>query len=409
MIRHWFRLLWGRRSSNAAIVAEISICFLVLCTVAAALLHATDKAQAPLGYEWKDTFVVSLGFGPYYEMEDEERAVVHAEAAVVLRALENHPDVVAAAFSGSVPYERSRWNSGIHSNREVVYFIVGEVSLNADDALALDLAEGRWFEAQDVGSPDFPVVISRGLARTLFGDVSPIGLTIPNEDADGIAQEDDGNFRMGRVIGVVDDYRRLGEFGAPHEMMFRLLDFDSTAQYLPSRILVRAGPNADSAVEESLLETLRTSAPGWDSRITSLASMRGDRHREQLFLPITGLVVAAFLVLMVGLGLVGVLWQSVSRRTAEFGLRRALGGAAGDIRGLVLGELVALASVSAVIGALVFLQAPLLGIVTGLSVQVWIGAVAVAAIVLYSFVLLCGLYPSWLATRIEPAQALQYE
>ena len=36
-------------------------------------------------------------------------------------------------------------------------------------------------------------------------------------------------------------------------------------------------------------------------------------------------VVALFLVFMVGLGLVGVLWLSVTRRTAELGLRRAMG------------------------------------------------------------------------------------
>ena len=47
---------------------------------------------------------------------------------------------------------------------------------------------------------------------------------------------------------------------------------------------------------------------------------------------------------MVTLGLSGVVWQNVSARTAEFGLRRAQGATAGDIRRQFLGELAALAS-----------------------------------------------------------------
>lgn len=409
MIRHWFKLLWSRRRSNGAIVAEIAICFVVLCIVSAALLHQVEAAQAPLGYDWRDLHLVNVGLGSYYDLPVEERAATHATAQSFLRTVQNHPDVVAAAFTTSAPYERSRSRSGIWFEREVVYFIVGEVTLQARETLDLQLSEGRWFEPQDLSSADRPVIISRGLARTFFGDESPLGRFVPNQDREGndVARAED--FAMGRVIGVFEDYRRLGEFGTPHEMMFRLVDLASTDIWLPGRILVRTAPGADARVEESLLETMRAAAPEWEFRTSSLATMRGDRHREQLFLPIAGLIVAGFLVLMVGLGLVGVLWQSVARRTAEFGLRRALGGAATDIRALVLGELVALSTVAAAIGALVFVQAPLLGIVTDLSARVWIGAIAVSAVVLYAFVLLCGLYPSWLATRIEPARALQYE
>jgi len=409
MIRHWFKLLWSRRGSNAAIVLEIVICFLVLCTVAAMGLQQLDRARTPIGFDYKDAYRVGVDFGPYNDLPPEERLAVHAEARIFLAAVQADPRVEAAAFTSTQPYDRMRWRTGQYFQGEVVYYIVGGVTLDADRALGLAVDEGRWFQPGDLGGPDRPVVISRSLARLFFGDESPIGRTLPNQDDQGVEEPLEEGERADRVVGVVGNFRRLGEYGEPHHMCFRLVDFERADNRLSPSLLVRAADGGGGGFEEYLLTTLRTIRPDWRFRISSLARDRGALHAEQLRLPTIGLVLAGFLILMVGLGLVGVLWQSVSRRTAEFGLRRALGGSAASVRTLVLGELLALATVSAGIGAVLFLQAPLLGLVSGLPMQVWLGAVAVSALVLYSFVLVCGLYPSWLATRIEPARALHYE
>ena len=80
-----------------------------------------------------------------------------------------------------------------------------------------------------------------------------------------------------------------------------------------------------------------------------------------------------------------------------------------DIRGQILGELLALTTVAVALGTAIFVQFPLLQVVSEVSAGVYAVALLLALAVLYSFVILCGLYPSWLATRIQPARALQYE
>jgi putative ABC transport system permease protein len=150
-------------------------------------------------------------------------------------------------------------------------------------------------------------------------------------------------------------------------------------------------------------------APDWDFELTALEDARKDILQETwLPLLISG-VVAGFLVIMVGLGLVGVLWQTVTRRTRELGLRRALGATAMAVRWQVLGELLALTTLAVVVGALIFVQLPLLHLFSQVGFHIYLMALAIGMLVIYPFVVLCGLYPSWLATRVHPVQALQHE
>ena len=52
---------------------------------------------------------------------------------------------------------------------------------------------------------------------------------------------------------------------------------------------------------------------------------------------------------------------------------------------------------------------PILAVIGWLPWQAYIMALVLALCILYPFVIVCGLYPSWLATRVHPAEALQYE
>ena len=119
--------------------------------------------------------------------------------------------------------------------------------------------------------------------------------------------------------------------------------------------------------------------------------------------------VAGFLVFNVALGLFGVLWYSINRRKSEFGLRRALGSGKALISWHVLGEALALATLAIVIGLIVAVQMPVLGLDPAISVEIYVMAMVTAAVAVYLLVFLCALYPSRLAMRIQPARALHDE
>jgi hypothetical protein len=52
---------------------------------------------------------------------------------------------------------------------------------------------------------------------------------------------------------------------------------------------------------------------------------------------------------------------------------------------------------------------PLLGVLSFVGTGVFVSAIVVSSIVIVPFVILCALYPGWLATQVEPSRALQYE
>jgi putative ABC transport system permease protein len=112
---------------------------------------------------------------------------------------------------------------------------------------------------------------------------------------------------------------------------------------------------------------------------------------------------------MVGLGLTGVLWQNVTRRTREIGLRRAMGASGPVVRRQILAEVVLLATIAVIIGAVVVLQLPVLGVLSLVTPAAFATGFAGALAAIYALTVLCGLYPGWLASRLTPADALRYE
>jgi putative ABC transport system permease protein len=218
------------------------------------------------------------------------------------------------------------------------------------------------------------------------------------------------------VVGVVEAYREDGEFdGTRNYAIFRKsLDAAAAgggtrADRPPRNLLVKVRPGTDAAFEEPLLRRLQAEVPEWSYEVSTLAAMRASNIRFALApLAAVGLV-AAFLMLMVALGLLGVLWQNVTQRTREIGLRRAKGAARVNVQRQILGEIAVMTTFALVAGLLVAIQFPLLDIIYFVEPHVYAIGLAIAVSAIYLLTLTCAWYPSRMATRVEPAEALRYE
>jgi putative ABC transport system permease protein len=427
MTWHLLKLVWNRKRQNGLLAVEILLAFIVLFAVLVFAGSAFSAWQYPMGFAIDRVWKVELGYpgsGPLDDRPDvnnEARPAAVATYARVRQVLADLPNIeMSAASWPAAPYNRGGWSTGLGEEGAIQAMTAASFATDTfDDVLSMPVTAGRWFTREDDASASRAAVINERLARQLFGDEDPLNRTLPPIDR-GEAQA-----VPVRIVGVIQDFRYEGEFDAPGNMIFlRLREDDAAGVVLPNHLTIRVTPGTTAEFEGTLVEALQAVAPDWSFEVTPLDLAREERIRSAMAPLTVGGIVALFLLLMVALGLTGVVWQSVTRRIREFGLRRAKGATAPDVQRQVLSELLLLTSLAVGLGAALLVQIPAIALwnfradnpnmvppdIEGLfAPAVWGGSIAISAAVIYVLTLLCGWYPSRLATRVQPAEALHYE
>lgn len=406
--QHLFKLVWNRKRSNALIVIEIFAAFLVLYCVTVAILHYSTNAQQPLGYSYKGVWNVSAS--PKETSPNTDKTSRMQAAERVITALRPLSQVESVSFLSVTPFSNSDWQTSIQRGAVKAVFNLAETTDELDKTLGLNVVQGRWFNTEDdvangTSASIKPVVINSVAAATFFGTENPIGKLLREPGKD-----DDGSPMSGlRVIGIIEAYRKSGEFAAAGNYLFRRVSLRDTTMYPPLQIVIKMHNGVDASFEEPLIKIMQQAANDWNFQITTLEQERTQKHQMFLIPLGVGLTVAAFLLITVGLGLVGVVWQSVTRRMRELGVRRAFGATQSDIIFFVLGEIFVLTTFSVVLGLLVLAQFP---VVVGFSVvspEVYGISMILSVGAMFAMTSLCALYPSRIAAVVQPSEALRYE
>ena len=395
MIRHLLKLVWNRKRANALIMLEIFISFLVLVAVLTMAISTVGRWGQPLGFDWHDVWTVRIDFGHSLEKYDPTDGVLVER---VMRELRAFPQIESVAASGMPPYSNAVWEGRWTIDGKKVDTTRDMVTDDFAKVMRIPILRGRWFTPADDGLPYRPMVIDADLARAMYGAADPIGRKF-----------DEGKHEI-RIIGVIPPYRKAGELSAPdvHMAFARVLLHGEDAE-APHNVMIRVRPGTSAAFEETLTKRLHDLAPDRGFRIARMENQRTLMNRIRIMPIIIGGIVSLFLISMVTLGLTGVLWQNVTRRTREIGLRRALGASGANVRRQVVGEVALLATIAVVLGLVIVAQLPMLGVFHVVTPPIFAAGIVSALAVIYGITLLCGMYPGWLASRVPPAEALRYE
>lgn len=393
MTRHLLKLIWNRKKSNVLLILEVFGSFLALFFISLMSLHYTDNFRQPLGYEYRNVISVDMNYARSLDPADGERNMLQARE--LLRAVDQFPEVETAAATFFPPFTSSGWWDD-DTDRQIQWQMV-PATLDLDKVLDLHVAEGRWFEQADEALDWRPVVINRELAEAYFGDESPLGKYIHGHTDY-------------RVVGVVPSFRKKGDLSAAENIMLMFSPMrDVENDIVPQTLLLRVRPGTSAVFEEKLLARLKQLAPDWSFAAEFLAAIRERALRDTL-MPVTiGAIIVGFLIVMVAFGLTGVMWQNVTQRTMEIGLRRAQGASVRSIFRQILTELLVICSFGLLLGVIVIIQFPLLDQLGEFSLRVYSLSIILSVLVILGFAVLSGLYPGWLATRIQPAEALHHE
>jgi ABC-type antimicrobial peptide transport system permease subunit len=262
--------------------------------------------------------------------------------------------------------------------------------------LGILLLRGREFTAADQQGGPPVAIVSRSLARKLWGDADPIDHRIV------------GGRVSFTVIGIADDVKQEGVSANTQ----RILIYQPFLQQPPpfGIIAVRTpgNPAALTAALQRSIQSVNPAVPISDT-VTLREQLRSSVADRRFQLTLFG----GFALLALGLaaiGLYSVLAYTVSEQTHEIGIRMALGAARGDILSLVLRRGLFLVAVGAGLGLLLSWPAGRLvrGSLFGVVPADPITYLLIPAVLL-SVALLATWLPAWRATRLDPAISLRSE
>jgi putative ABC transport system permease protein len=359
-------------------------------------------AQFGTNVLWVFRFPV-IGVRPTAEMLTRKQLTY--DDMVAMSAL---PHVVAT--SASLQFTNYQFNAGSVTAKYGQHK-ADNVSLEGDTPSELSvydkvLSEGRFFTQTDEDRASDVTVLGHDVEQTLFGNIDPIGKEVVIAGRTftvvGVFEKQKTAFGGGKNPNDSYAYFPISTFKKLHP---EILDYWVSAKFDDQK-------NKELVTDE-IRELLRRRRKVRNEAPDNFAIFSSDSITKlwnqitgSLFLLMFGLSAVGLMV--GGVGVMNIMLVSVTERTREIGVRKAIGATKQTILLQFTLEAIVLCAVGGLVGIFV-------GSGFALLLRVWIPSQVSTLWVLAAFVCSCGIglvfgiYPAWKAANLNPIEALRYE
>lgn len=270
-------------------------------------------------------------------------------------------------------------------------------------ATGISVVSGREFQITDTRDAPLVVILNETMARTLFGDLDPIGRRVAWTGDVLNFVPISGDWRT--VVGVVADTRAVVIEDEPRGAMYQPFEQE---EIFSGSLVVRANADPEGLLVPATQIVRRIDPDVPIARVGTLSQLRAESMAAQRInaLLVSGFGIVALLIAAVGLA--GVLGFSVSQRTNEIGVRMSLGARASQVRSMIVLEGVGVLAVGLVLGAIgsLFAARVLEGLLYGVAPRDPVTLFVVAGFMAVVGVI-AALVPAIRASSVQPVEALR--
>ena len=273
----------------------------------------------------------------------------------------------------------------------------------------LQLSMGRWLKSSDQNSATYVCILNQAAAEELIGYTDCVGEKITLSGVQftvvGVLEENEDSLTSMLTSGMLMAY-------IPYSSLIRLTDGvspDVTTFYLSAAEGSTVDAAAD-AMDKILMDRFDEDEDAFDVDASNMLEEAMNSVTSTLSILLGG--IAGISLVVGGIGIMNIMMVTVTERTREIGIRKAIGASRGNILTQFLMEAVVLCMMGCALG--IFLSWAILQVVStvtvsaGLTFTLNMGVVGLAVAFCFLIGVVFGLYPANKAAKMKPIDALHY-